>query len=389
MIRLGLCCMFREQPIKFSTTTATAIGKMPRHEALRKLSRLCLENADALMASLQFCADHRIGCFRINSQILPIKTHPEQGYAVSDLPDGDEVVRRFRECGTFVAQHKLRTCFHPDQFVVLNSPRADVVEKSIQDLEYQAEVAEWVGADVINIHGGGAYGDKQKALADFSRNLDQLSARVRERLTVENDDKTYTPADLLPVCQSTGIPLVYDVHHHRCNADRLTIEEATELAIATWNREPMFHVSSPAEGWDGPKPERHHEFIEINDFPKCWRRKVMTVEVEAKAKELAVAKLSAELRNRKSDAPWLVYLMRCADNSLYTGITIDLPRRLEQHNAGNASRYTRSRLPVVMVYQEIQESQSHALKRELAIKSLSRQQKEALIRSVQLDETKG
>ena len=55
--------------------------------------------------------------------------------------------------------------------MVLNSPRPDVVEKSVQELEYQAVVAEWVGADVVNIHGGGAFGDKQKALADFARNL--------------------------------------------------------------------------------------------------------------------------------------------------------------------------------------------------------------------------
>ena len=200
MIRLGLCCLFRDQPIKFVTTTATAISKMKRPDALAKLSRLCMENADALLAALQFCADNGIGCFRVNSQILPIKTHPTCGYEVDDLPEGDEIIRRFKKCGEFVRKHKLRTCFHPDQFVVLNSPRPDVVEKSVQELEYQGEVAEWIGADVINIHGGGAYGDKPKALADFARNLDRLSSRVRSRLTVENDDKIYTPADLLPIC---------------------------------------------------------------------------------------------------------------------------------------------------------------------------------------------
>lgn len=295
MIRLGLCCIFRDQPIRFVTTTATAIAMMKRPDALAKLSRLCMENANALLASLQFCAEHGIGCFRINSQILPIKTHPECGYNIGDLPGDGEIVRRFQECGKIVKKHKLRTCFHPDQFVVLNSPRADVVEKSVQELEYQAEVAEWTGADVINIHGGGAYGDKPKALADFARNLDRLSSRVRRRLTVENDDRIFTPSDLLSVCRTTGIPLVYDVHHHRCNQDGLSEEQATEMAIATWNREPMFHLSSPLEGWDGPKPERHHDFIDVNDFPKCWRQKNITVEVEAKAKEIAVEKLARDL----------------------------------------------------------------------------------------------
>ena len=296
MIRLGLCCIFRDQPIRFVNTTAAAVGRMNRADALAKLSRLCAANADALMAALHFCASNGIGCFRINSQILPLKTHPQHGYEMDDLPDGGEIVRRFQRCGDFARQNNLRTCFHPDQFVVLNSPRVDVVWASIRELEYQSEVAEWVGADVVNIHGGGAYGDKTKALGDFARTLARLSPRSRSRLTVENDDKLFTPADLLPLCRAEGFPLVYDVHHHRCRRDALSVEEATTQAIATWDREPLFHISSPLEGWTGPKPERHHDFIDVNDFPECWRNLELTVEVEAKGKELAVVKLSQELR---------------------------------------------------------------------------------------------
>ena len=85
-----------------------------------------------------------------------------------------------------------------------------------------------------------------------------------------------------------------------------------------------------------------------------------------------------------SDGTWFVYLLRCADGSLYTGISNDVPRRLEKHNAGTASRYTRCRLPAVLVYQEAQASRSHALKKELAIKALSRQAKESLIQAAGL-----
>jgi len=81
----------------------------------------------------------------------------------------------------------------------------------------------------------------------------------------------------------------------------------------------------------------------------------------------------------QSNGTWFVYLLRCADGTLYTGITIDLTRRVNQHNAGTASRYTRSRLPVVLVYQESQASRSLALKRELVIKALSRVEKESMI----------
>lgn len=295
MIRLGLCCTFRDQPIRFANTTASAIGRMPRPDALVKLSGLCLRNASALLAALQFCADHAIGCFRINSQILPLKTHPELGYTVDELPDGPEVVQQFVACGTLARERGLRISFHPDQFVVLNSPRAEVVEASIREVEYQAQVAEWVGADVINIHAGGAYGDKSTALRTLEENLDRLSAAARDRLTLENDDVLYAPSDLLPLCRATGVPLVYDVHHHRCRPDGLSIEQATSAACATWNREPLFHVSSPLAGWEGPEPRRHHDYIDIADFPDCWQRLDLTVEVEAKAKELAVLRLRDEL----------------------------------------------------------------------------------------------
>lgn len=295
MIRLGLCCVFRDEPIKFRTATAAALSRLGRAEADSRLSTLCLANADALLAALRYCAATGIGCFRVNSQVLPLKTQPTFGYEAAALPDGEAIVARFRACGEFARDHGLRTCFHPDQFVVLNSRRPEVVAASLRELEYQAEVAEWIGADVINVHGGGAFGDKPAALADFARALDRLSTRARSRLTVENDDRVFTPSDLLPTCRAAGIPLVYDAHHHRCNPDGLSVEEATAAALETWDREPLFHISSPIHGWDGPRVGPHHDFIDPVDFPACWRSLDVTVEVEAKAKEVAVLQLKRDL----------------------------------------------------------------------------------------------
>ncbi len=297
-MRFGLCCLFLEEPIKFRTTTASSVAKLSRKKAKAKLSQLCLANAEALMDALVFCKNNKIGCFRVNSQILPLKTHPDTGYDAKDLPDGKQIIESFRKCGEFAKAHDLRTTFHPDQFVVLNSPRDEVVQSSIAELEYQAEVAEWIGADVINIHGGGMYGDKESALSRFKKNFKQLSRSVKQRLTLENDDKLYTPADLQPVCEQLGIPLVYDIHHHRCNGDNWTETEATNIAIETWNREPLFHISSPRDGWRGPQPNRHHDYINVRDFPTFWDTLDLTVEVEAKAKELAVSKLSRAVERR-------------------------------------------------------------------------------------------
>lgn len=77
---------------------------------------------------------------------------------------------------------------------------------------------------------------------------------------------------------------------------------------------------------------------------------------------------------------WMVYILRCADGSLYTGITTNLPRRVQEHNGGLAgARYTRARRPVAVVYQEPAACRASAARREYAIKQLSRAAKEALI----------
>ena len=294
-LRLGLCCKFSEAPIKFRVTTATVLLRLSRREQLARLAELCSFNAVSLLAALHFCADKQIGSFRISSPICPVKTHPTVGYRIEELPGADEVVAQFRRCGEFSRAQGIRTGFHPDQFVVLNSPGENVVERSIADIESQAEIAEWTNADTINIHGGGGYGDKRAALERFRRNLGRLSSRARQRLTVENDDKTFTPSDLLALCHNEGVPLVYDVHHHRCHPDGLSIAQVTEAAIGTWNREPLFHISSPREGWRGPNPKRHHDYIDPKDFPSNWPSLVLTIEVEAKAKELALLKLKRDL----------------------------------------------------------------------------------------------
>lgn len=295
MIRLGLCCAFQRQPIRFRTTTAAAMLRRSREERLLRLSGTIQDNATALYAALRYCAEHGIGCFRVNSQILPLKTHPRAGYDISELPRSSDLESAFRDCGAFAARHDIRLTFHPDPFVVLNSPQERVRIASRAELEYHAHVAEWIGADVILIHGGGAYGDKPSALRRLADELSNLPARVRSRIALENDDRVFTPADLLAVCEATAVPFVYDVHHHRCLPDELSVEAVTHRAIETWRREPLLHLSSPAGGWSAENPRFHADYVSMRDFPPSWRDLRATIEVEARAKELAVARLRRAL----------------------------------------------------------------------------------------------
>jgi UV DNA damage endonuclease len=221
------------------------------------------------------------------------------GEPLAELPDGDSIRHLLGSIRILARQHDLRLSFHPDQFVVLSSPHAGVVARSIRELEYQAYLAEEVGADVITIHAGGVYGGKQMTLARFYQVFADLSEAIRTRLTLENDDHSYTVRDLLPVCARLSIPLVYDVHHHRCNPDGLSIQEATQLAAETWQmtgREQYCHLSSPRAGWAAGDPRPHADYIDLADLPACWLGRTMTVDIEAKAKELAVVTLMTELK---------------------------------------------------------------------------------------------
>lgn len=300
MLRLGLCCKFLETPIRFRTTTIRYLEtfKDKEEKAEAFISKIVLWNVENLWLAVSYCIEHQIGSFRIGSDLFPIFTHPEWGYHIEDLPDFEAISEGLDSVKALAEENNIRLTFHPDQFVILSSPSATVVKNSIAELEYQGWLAERLGADVLNIHGGGGYGNKSEALKRFASHFNDLSPRVKRRLTVENDDRTYSPEELLPLCDQINIPLVYDVHHHRCLPDDLSIEKATQEALKTWNREPLFHISSPKESWDGRDPKKHHDYIQIEDMPLIWKSiPFLTVEVEAKAKELAVLKLQNELKN--------------------------------------------------------------------------------------------
>jgi UV DNA damage endonuclease len=283
------------EPISFRTTTAKALSGLNRAGALAKVSNICLHNAANLLLAVHTCRRLGIGAFRVSSPLFPRMTHPEVGYDLDDLPDADAISGTLDTVRNFSRDNDIRLSFHPDQFVVLSSPHAQVVASSVRELTYHAFLAERIGADVINLHGGGAYGDKPAALARFAAVYKDLPASVASRLTLENDDVSYTVRDLLPICLDLGIPLVYDVHHHRCNPDGLDEAQATQLAASTWRgREQYCHLSSPRAGWSGnPKP--HADYIDPADVPDCWLGRAMTVDVEAKAKELAVVQLMRDL----------------------------------------------------------------------------------------------
>jgi len=303
-IRWGLCCQFVDAPIRFRAATHRYVASLTPAARRDYLSTIARANAIALAHAVERCHELGIGAFRITSQIVPLATHPVSGYALGELDQGDVITRAFEAAGELARLRDVRLSFHPDQFVVLNSEREDVVRASVTELEFHAEIAELVGADVLCLHGGGAAGGVDAARDRLARGIDRLSERLRSRLVLENDDRLFSVRDLLPVCERSGVPLVYDVHHHRCHPDGLSVEEATERAAATWHgREPYMHLSSPRDGWGSANPRPHAAFVDPADVPPTWLGRRITVDVEAKDKERAVMQLIGDLAGRPLAEP--------------------------------------------------------------------------------------
>jgi UV DNA damage endonuclease len=150
-IRFGLCCIFRQEPIRFRQVTAKILLTLSRTDQLLRLSEICLHNVQNLYKSLNYVSANGIGAFRILSPLFPRYTHPEVAYTLDDLPAGESIKQELGRIRKFRKKRDIRLSFHPDQFNVLSSPRPEVISNTMRELEYQGLLADLVDAEVINL----------------------------------------------------------------------------------------------------------------------------------------------------------------------------------------------------------------------------------------------
>ena len=188
--------------------------------------------------------------FRMGSGIVPFGSH-----SVNAFPWQTHFAADFRAVGDYIKANDLRVSFHPDQFVVLNSPDAGIVRRSVQELVYQGSMLDLMGLDgtaKLQIHVGGLYGDRELALRRFGAVHATLPAAVRARVVVENDDRLFPLRDCLQLHAATGVPILFDNFHHECLHHGEPMAEALRLAAATWHPTadgvPMMDYSSQALG---------------------------------------------------------------------------------------------------------------------------------------------
>jgi len=262
-----------------------------------RLAETVRSNLECLLWMLRFNAEHHLLFFRITSDLVPFASHPICRFNWQDF-----FQREFSEIGGFIESQNMRISMHPDQFILLNSPDEGVTERSMKELVYHTEVLDRMGLDrtaKIQIHLGGIYGDREESLRRFGRRYRSLDESIRSRLVIENDERNYSLRDCLQVHSETGVPVLFDVFHHRGKNHGEALAAAFHGFVATWRAVdglPMVDYSSQhASKTRGS----HAETIDLEDFrafleqSKPWDFDIM---LEIKDKEKSALQAVAAAR---------------------------------------------------------------------------------------------
>ena len=287
--KLGLVCVTASNEVRFRTVTRRTLSKLSESEQQEKLKKVYTANVERLAKAIAFCNRHKIRLYRLSSALFPF----------SDEPVGQELLSKFapqlKKIGSTAVKNQIRLVLHPSQFVVLNSDRREVINNSIKVLKTHAYLLDLLQLPrspwaLMNIHGG--KGDRAARLIE---NIQQLPENVYSRLTIENDEHTYSSKAIAQICLDSKIPMVFDAHHHLIyehleSYNDSSMSQMLELAKATWQKPEwqLVHISNGKQHFHDTK---HSDFIV--SMPDCFRT-VPWIEVEAKKKEQAIARLRQE-----------------------------------------------------------------------------------------------
>lgn len=288
---------------------------------------------ELLHAVFDYLDEIDVRVYRMSSSTVPYGTFADQ--------PGLDYRRQIGECdaeldelGAKAREHGLRLSTHPGQYTVMNAIDREIADKSLLDLEQDALLLDALHCGpeaVVVIHVGGLYGDRESGLDRWERAYERLSERAQRRLVVEHDETAYTLEDVLELHRRTGVRVVYDLHHDRCNRSDATLDDA----YATWPDEvrPKVHLSSPRtelrvtkSGLRTPLLDQHADFATPWDATALLADALGPVDVmvEAKAKDLAVLWLRTSLARVAPD------VAAAEERQAEHGVTRRLGRKVTQ-----------------------------------------------------------
>lgn len=230
--------------------------------------------------------------FRLSSSLFPLYEFNREKIWQDDL-----LIKKIKMLGDLFKAADIRVSTHPGQFTIINSDAEHVIVNSVRELEYHAWMFDTMGFDqthryAINIHGGKRGNDKK-----LIETINSLKPNVRNRLTLENDERCFSVKQLLAISKETGTPIVFDSHHHQFNQDGLDTTDAALNSITTWSGvKPIQHLSNTEPGSEnGSFTERRKHSQFIHYIPEVQQmlieKDLVDIDVEAKMKNIAVMKM--------------------------------------------------------------------------------------------------
>ena len=284
--RLGLVCITHSQQVRFRTVTRTRLLQHDEDAQKTLLAELYRDNLQRLDTALTYCADNDIALYRMPSSLFPFYDAAIGREAMAGLVDEVAAV------GARASAMNIRLVMHPDQFVVLNSASDNVVANSVTILQMHADIMDLLQQPrspwaLIEIHGGKSGRGKELVEA-----IARLPDAIRLRLALENDEYAYGADEIAEICMASGVPMVFDAHHHIVHEGLPDYEDpgiAVMLARAraTWAdpTQQLVHISN---GRSAFSDRSHADLIEV--MPSAFDA-APWIEVEAKHKEEAIRKL--------------------------------------------------------------------------------------------------
>lgn len=254
-----------------------------------KVQGVVQENLRALDRIIAWNTDCDVGLFRMSPQLIPLASHPEFPYDWQ-LEHGPELER----IGDTAWKNKIRLSVHPGQYIHPASLNPEVVQRSLDELRYNAKLLSCLGSrdGVIVLHLGGFFGDKTETIARFVEAL-RREREILRYLALENDERVWTVAQVWQAADALGVPVIVDTLHHELNPGAFTLETALDLALPTWPGRPKLHISSQ----DPDKQRGAHAW---GIAPQDWQSllaalggRAADIMVEAKGKDQAALALQA------------------------------------------------------------------------------------------------
>jgi UV DNA damage endonuclease len=289
VIRFG----YPTQNLTISATTNRTL-RLASLSNVEKVKGLVRQNISDVKSILRWNADHGVGLFRMGQNLIPFASHPAFPYDWETEHGGT-----LSEAGELARNLGIRLSMHPGQYINPGSLKPEVVDRSLTELGYVARVFDLLGSpdSVAVLHMGGTYADKPTSAARFIEVM-RSEAGILRYLALENDERIWTVAEVISTADALGIPAITDAFHHNLNPGGLTLKEALDLSLPTWDARgvrPKLHLSSQ----DPAKQAGAHAYsVDSRDWQALLGvigGREADVMVEAKGKEHALAPMGVEI----------------------------------------------------------------------------------------------